>query len=62
MGNRFVERLFDCLGLTNGFTQQVIGYLRVYDWGVQKMFDYSRLSNEASSWSGFGMRCTPKIG
>ena len=40
----------------------MIGYLRVYNGGVHKMFDYSRLSSEADSWSGFGMRYTLEIG
>ena len=61
MGSRFVERMFDCLGLTNEFTYRVSGYLRVYSERVHKMFDYSRSSNEVGSWSGFGMRRTFEI-
>ena len=53
-----MERTFDCLGLTNEFAQRVFGYLRVYNGGVLKMSDYSRLSNEVDSLSGFGTRCT----
>ena len=49
MGSTSMEMMFDYLGLTDGFAQQVIGYLKVYSGGVQKMFDYLRLSNEAGS-------------
>ena len=37
-------------------------YLKVYSGGVQKMFDYTRLSNGAGSWNGFDMRCTVELG